>query len=126
MNVSALCKTTGKTQKITITNNKGRLSKDDIENLVKDAERFKEEDNAIRKKIEAKNNLENYVYSVRNTLKDEKLKDKFAEDEKSTIEAKLTETTQWLEGNANAESVDFEAKLKALEDVFNPIMSKIY
>ncbi len=69
MNVSALCKSTGKTEKITITNNKGRLSKDDIERLVKEAEKYKNEDEAIKKKVEAKNGLENYTYSIRNTLK---------------------------------------------------------
>jgi len=73
MNVSALCKTTGKTQKITITNNKGRLSKDEIERLVKEAEKFKAEDEIVKKKVENKNALENYTYSIRNTLKEEKL-----------------------------------------------------
>jgi len=86
MNVSALCKTTGKTEKITITNNKGRLSKDEIERLVKEAEKYKNEDELIKKKVEAKNGLENYTYSIRNTLNDEKLKDKFSADEKKTIE----------------------------------------
>jgi heat shock protein 1/8 len=69
MNVSAVCKTTGKVEKITITNNKGRLSKDDIERLVKEAEKYKNEDEIIKKKIESKNALENYTYSIRNTLK---------------------------------------------------------
>jgi len=82
MNVSALCKSTGKTEKITITNNKGRLSKEDIERLVKEAEKYKNEDELIKKKVEAKNGLENYTYSIRNTLNDEKLKDKFSSDEK--------------------------------------------
>lgn len=82
MNVNALCKTTGKSEKITITNNKGRLSKDDIDRLVKEAEKYKEEDDKLRKKIEAKNTLENYTYSIRNTMKEEKLKDKFTDDDK--------------------------------------------
>jgi heat shock 70kDa protein 1/2/6/8 len=69
MNISALCKSTGKTEKITITNNKGRLSKDDIERLVREAEKYKNEDELIKKKVEAKNGLENYTYSIRNTLK---------------------------------------------------------
>jgi len=86
MNVSALCKTTGKTEKIVITNNKGRLSKEDIEKLVKEAEKYKAEDELIKKKIEAKNGLENYTYSIRNTLNDEKLKDKFSSEEKTKIE----------------------------------------
>merc|ERR1711977_490782 len=73
LNVSAQEKATGKVEKITITNDKGRLSKEDIEKLVKDAEKYKNEDDAIRKKIESKNAYENYIYSVRNTLTDEKL-----------------------------------------------------
>lgn len=77
MNVTAADKSTGKSNKITITNDKGRLSKDEIEKLVRDAEKFKGEDELIKKKVEAKNALENYCYSVKNTLKDEKLKDKF-------------------------------------------------
>jgi len=91
MNVSALCKTTGKTEKITITNNKGRLSKEDIERLVKEAETYKAEDEIIKKKVEAKNALENYTYSIRNTLNDEKVKDKFSEEEKKTIENAVKE-----------------------------------
>lgn len=91
MNISAVCKTTGKTEKITITNNKGRLSKDEIDKLVKDAEKYKNEDETIRKKVEAKNTLESYTYSIKNTLKDEKVKDKFTEDDKAKIEPKLNE-----------------------------------
>jgi len=82
LNVTAADKSTGKSNKITITNEKGRLSKDEIEKLVKDAEKYKTEDEAIRKKVEAKNALENYCYSVKNTLKDEKLKDKFTTEER--------------------------------------------
>jgi len=82
LNVTAADKSTGKSNKITITNDKGRLSKDEIERLVKDAEKYKTEDEAIRKKVEAKNALENYCYSVKNTLKDEKLKDKFTTEER--------------------------------------------
>jgi len=77
LNVSAVDKSTGKSSKITITNDKGRLSKEEIEKLVKDAEKYKNEDEAVKKKVEAKNGLENYCYSIKNTIKDEKLKDKF-------------------------------------------------
>jgi len=83
LNVTAADKSTGKSNKITITNDKGRLSKDDIERLVKDAEKYKSEDEIVKKKVEAKNGLENYCYQVKNTLKDEKLKDKFSSEEKS-------------------------------------------
>lgn len=85
MNVNAADKGTGKSNKITITNNKGRLSKEDIEKLVKEAEEFKAEDETMRKKIDAKNGLENYTYSVRNSLKDEKLADKFEAEDKTKV-----------------------------------------
>jgi heat shock 70kDa protein 1/2/6/8 len=86
MNVSAVDKGTGKLNKITITNEKGRLSKDDIEKMVNEAEKYKEEDEKMKKRIEAKNALENYCFSIRNTLNDENLKDKFTDDDKKLIE----------------------------------------
>jgi heat shock protein 1/8 len=126
MNVNATDKSSGKTQKITITNNKGRLSKEDIEKLVKEAEQFKAEDDILRKKIDAKNALENYTYSIRNSLKDEKLKDKFSEEEKTNVEAKVDECVKFIESNPESEAEAFEAKQKELEDIFNPIMTRIY
>jgi heat shock protein 1/8 len=126
LNVSAQDKSTGKVQKITITNEKGRLSKDDIEKLVKDAEKFRAEDELEKKKIEAKNEYENYIYSVRNSLSDEKLKDKFTSDDKSKVEGALTTHQQWLESNASATTEEFEAKRKELESVYQPIIMRIY
>lgn len=93
MNVHAADKASGKSNKITITNNKGRLSKEDIERMVNEAEKYKNEDEAIKKKVEAKNGLENYIYSVKNTLKDEKFKDKFKEEERKSVESKTTDLT---------------------------------
>ena len=110
MNVTATDKARGKSNKITITNNKGRLSKDDIEKLVKEAEKYKTEDELIRKKVEAKNALEQYCYSIKNTMKDEKLKDKFTEEDKKKLEPLVANTTQWIETNPNAETSEFEAK----------------
>lgn len=81
LNVSAVDKSTGKSNQIVITNDKGRLTKDEIEKLVKDAEKYKDEDEKVKKRVDAKNALENYCYSVKNSLKDEKLKDKFKNDE---------------------------------------------
>merc|ERR1719487_584023 len=86
LNVSAQDKGTGKSQKITITNDKGRLSKEDIEKMVNDAEKFKEEDELIKKKVEAKNGFENCCFQMKNTLNEEKLKDVFTEEEKTKIE----------------------------------------
>jgi len=86
LNVSAVDKGTGKINKITITNDKGRLSKEEIEKMVNDAEKFKGEDEKMKKRIEAKNGLENYCFSMKNTLNEEKLRDKFTEEDKNVIE----------------------------------------
>lgn len=86
MNVSAVDKGTGKLNKITITNDKGRLSKEEIEKMVSEAEKFKGEDEKMKKRIEAKNSFENYCFQMKNTLNDEKLKEKFTEDDKKVIE----------------------------------------
>jgi L1 cell adhesion molecule like protein len=126
LNVSAVEKATGKSNKITITNEKGRLSKDDIERLVKEAEKFKNEDELVRKRVEAKNGLETYTYSIKNTLKDEKLQDKFEAGEKEKVEKAVDEAVKWIETNPNATTEDFEAKQKELEALFNPIMMKVY
>jgi len=86
LNVSAIDKGTGKQNKITITNDKGRLSKEEIEKMVNDAEKYRAEDEVVRKRVEAKNGLENYCFSMKNTLNEEKLKDKFSEEDIKTIE----------------------------------------
>lgn len=126
LNVSAADKGTGKTQKITITNEKGRLSKEDIERMVNDAEKFKAEDELVKKKIEAKNALENYCFQMRNTLNEEKLKTVFTEDEKKTVEEASKEGVQWLESNPDADADAIEGKQKQLEAKFNPIMMRVY
>ena len=104
MNVTATDKGTSKNAKITITNNKGRLSKDEIERLIKDAEKYKDADEKIRKRVEAKNALESYCVSVKHTLDDEKLKDKFDASEKSSFEVKVRETETWLSSNPEADT----------------------
>jgi len=126
LNVNAMDKATGKGEKITITNDKGRLSKEEIERMVQEAEKFKGEDDKIKAKIEAKNGLENYCFQMKNTLNDEKLKDKFTEEDKTTIEDISKEGLQWLEGNQDADADAFNAKQKELEGKFNPIMMRIY
>lgn len=126
LNVSAVDKGTGKQNKIVITNEKGRLSKEDIEKMVNEAEKFKGEDEKIKKRIEAKNGLENYCFQMKNTLSDEKLKEKFSEDDKKVVEETSKEGLQWLEGNENAEAEEIEAKQKELEAKYNPIMMKVY
>jgi len=126
LNVSAVDKAGGKSNKITITNEKGRLSKEDIERMVNEAEKYKNEDEAVKKKVEAKNHLENYCYQMKNTLNEEKLKEKFTEEDKKTIEEGSKEALQWMESNPNAEADEIEAKQKELEGKFNPIMMKVY
>ena len=126
LNVSACDKATGKAEKITITNDKGRLSKEEIEKMVQDAEKYKDEDEKLRKKVDAKNGLENYCFQMKNTLNDEKLKDKFSDEDKKTIEDTSAEGLQYLESNQDASAEEYEAKQKELEAKFNPIMMKVY
>lgn len=126
LNVSAVEKSSGKSHNITVTNDKGRLNQDDIERMVKEAEEFKEQDKEMKEKVESKNNLENYCYQVKNTLSDEKLKDKFSEDEKQSIENKTSELLKWLDENENVSKTEYESKYKELEELFNPIMKKVY
>merc|ERR1712023_370235 len=126
LNVPAQEKATGKVEKITITNDKGRLSKEDIEKLVKDAEKYKSEDEALKKKIEAKNSYEHYIYSIRNTTEDEKLKDAFEEADKTTILDAVKEHQAWLDANQDASAEEYESRYKDLEKLFQPIMTKVY
>lgn len=125
LNVSAAEKSTGKEQKITIKNDKGRMSADEIERLVQEAERYKAQDEANRARIEAKNSLENYAYQIRNTLNDEKMSGKISAEDKSKVDAAINETTSWLDNNQQAEKEEFEAKQKALESVVLPILQNL-
>lgn len=128
LNVSAEDKSTGKKNKITITNDKGRLTKEQIEKMVSEAEQYKAEDEAAKAKIEARNALENYCYSLRSTVTDDKVKDKISAEDKSAIETKVAEALQWLEEseNANAEKEEYESKQKEVEEVATPIITKMY
>jgi L1 cell adhesion molecule like protein len=126
LNVSAEDKTTGKKNKITITNDKGRLSKEQIEKMVSDAEKYKGEDESNRKKVEAKNHLENYAYSMRNTIRDEKVSSKLDASDKQTIEKAVDDAIAWLDKNQLAEVEEFEHQQKQLEGVCNPIITKMY
>lgn len=126
LNVSAVEKGTGKSQKITITNDKGRLSKEEIERMVSEAEKYKEEDEKEAARIAAKNGLESYSYSLKNTLGEEKFKEKVAEDERSKLEKAINETIEWLDSNQTAQTDEFTDKQKELEGVANPILMKFY
>jgi len=122
LNVSGQDKSTGKSKQITIKNEKGRLSQAEIERMVEEAEKYQAEDEQNRAKTEAKNGLENYCFAMRNSLQEEKLKDKFEGDDKDKIEKAVQETLDWLDKNQLAEKDEFEAKQKDLEGVVNPIM----
>jgi len=126
LNVSAEDKTTGKKDKITITNDKGRLSAEDIERMVQEAEKYKAEDEDHKKKVDAKNSLENYAYNMRNTVKDDKVADKIDAADKEAIEKAIEGAIEWLDANQLAEIEEFEDKLKELEGLCNPIMQKMY
>lgn len=122
----------------TITNDKGRLSKEDIEKMVEDAEKFKAEDEVQKEKIAAKNSLESYCFNMKSTVEDEKFKDKITDADKKTIVEKCDEAIKWLDGNQNiivgtnsksnqtAEKDEFEYKQKEIEGVCNPIIGKLY
>ena len=127
MIVSAEDKGTGNKEKITITNDNNRLSPEDIEKMINDAEKFAEEDAELKSKVEARNELESYAYSLKNQLSDkEKLGGKLSDDEQSKIEEIINEKIQWLEDNADASAEDLKAQKKEMEDIVQPIIAKLY
>ena len=126
LNVSAKETSTGKENKIEIKNDGNRLSQSDINRMVSEAEKYKEEDEKHKKRVEAKNYLENYVYQLRNSLNDEKLKDKFTDEDKQTMETLVENTLQWIRENENGSLEDYESKKKEVESQSMPIMQKMY
>jgi len=126
LNVAAEDKTTGKKNQITITNDKSRLSKEDIERMVNDAKKYEDDDKNARERIDAKNGLENYAYSMKNTISDEKVADKIDAGDKQKVLDAVNETVQWLEGNQEASKEEYESRQKDLEGICTPIMTKMY
>lgn len=128
LKVTAGDKGTGKAESITITNDKGRLTQDEIDRMVQEAEEFAEEDKMQREKIEARNSLENYAVSLKNQVNDEEgLGGKIDEDDKETLIEAVKEATDWLDENAaTAEKEDFEEQREKLSNVAYPITSKLY
>jgi len=122
LNVSAVEKSTGKENKITITNDKGRLSQDEIERMVQEAEKYKAEDDANKNRIEAKNGLENYCYSLKTSVSSPEVEGKIPEDDKTKLTSAIDETLQWLDTNLSAEKEEFEEKQKSLEGIAMPIL----
>ncbi|CRK20659.1 hypothetical protein BN1723_002627 [Verticillium longisporum] len=126
INISAVEKGTGKSNKIVITNDKGRLSKEEIERMLAEAEKYKEEDEAEGNRVSAKNGLESYAYSLRNTLSDPKVEEKLDESDKTTLTAEIDKCVAWLDENQQATKEEYEDRQKELEGVANPIMMKFY
>lgn len=126
MNVSAIEKSTGKENKITITNDKGRLSKEDIERMVNEAEKYRSEDEQQRERIAAKNALESYCFNMKSTMEDDKVKDKIDASDKEKVMSKCNEVISWLDANQLAEKEEFADKQKELEAICSPIVKKLY
>ncbi|GAA0150162.1 Hsp70 family chaperone [Lithospermum erythrorhizon] len=114
-------------QSITITNDKGHLSQDEIDRMVKESEEFAEEDKKVRERVDSRNKLETYIYNMQSTINDkDKLGDKIESDDKEKIEGALKDALEWLDDNQKAEKDDFDEKMKELEDVCNPVIKKAY
>jgi heat shock protein 1/8 len=126
LNVSATDKSTGKENKITITNDKGRLSQEDIDRMVADAEKYKVDDDKEVKRIAAKNGLESYAYQAKSSVEDDKIKDKITEEERKSVIDKCNEVISWLDSAQAAETDEYADRQKELEKVFNPVITKIY
>jgi len=127
LNVQAEDKGTGKREQITITNDRDRLSKEDIERMVREAEEAAEEDKLLKERVEARNSLENYAYTVRNSINDkEKIGDKLSAQDRETLEGAVKEATDFLEQNPNADKEEYDAQYKQLEQIVQPIFSKLY
>ncbi|XP_058847179.1 heat shock 70 kDa protein-like [Acipenser ruthenus] len=126
LNVSAVDKSTGKENKITITNDKGRLSKEEIERMVQDADKYRAQDEAQREKIAAKNSLESFAFNMKSSVEEENMKAKISEDDKKQIIDKCNQAISWLDKNQMAEKEEYDHQLKELEKVCNPIISKLY
>lgn len=125
LSISAHDKGTGKQESLTITSEKGRLSEEEIERMVKEAEDFAEEDAKEKAKIQSRNDLEAYLYNLKNSINDT-LEGKLSEDDKSTLSTAIDDGLDWLESNPVAEKDSYDAKQKEVEGVANPILKKAY
>jgi heat shock protein 1/8 len=124
LNVTAVEKSTGKSKNIQIKNEKGRISKEELEKMMKEAEQFADEDRKIRETMESKNKLEQYIYSISQSVSD--LKEKISESDKTTLEEKTKEFREWLDSHPNEDKDTYESKYKEMEQVVFPVMAKVY
>jgi endoplasmic reticulum chaperone BiP len=127
LNVSAEDKASGNREQITITSDKDRLSQQDIERMVKEAEDMADQDKRLKETVEAKNQLENYAYSVRNAINDnEKLGSVISDEDRETIESAVKSAIDWLDENAAADKEEFSERYKELEQIVQPIFTRLY
>jgi molecular chaperone DnaK (HSP70) len=127
LQVSAEDKGTGNREKIVITNDQNRLTPDDIERMIKDAERFADDDKKLKERVEARNELESYAYSLKNQIGDkEKLGAKLSEEEKTKMEEVVDEKIKWLEEHQDTDAEDYRKQKKELEEIVQPIIAKLY
>jgi heat shock protein 5 len=125
LTVTASEKASGKTEQVTITAEKGRLSDEEIQRMLKEAEEMAEQDKIAKDRVQARNELENLVYQVRNQLNDEEkgLKGKLDEDDTETIETAVKDVISWLEENLQADKADYDEKKKEFEGIIHPIFA---
>jgi heat shock protein 1/8 len=126
LNVSAVDKGTNKQNSITISSEKGRLSKSDIEKMVSEAEKFRSEDEAVAKRIESKNGFENFIYTVKKTASDDSAKDKLSADDIRQVEEWTNEELRWIESNSQSTADEIDARRKEFEGKIQPMMMKFY
>merc|ERR1712003_518256 len=128
LQVSAEDEGTGKSEKITITAEKGRLSEDEIERMVREAEQFAEEDKKVKERIDARNGLESYLYNLKNTLEDEEkgVADNISAEDKKELQDMIDEAIDWMDENPEADKEDYDEKMKEVEQIANPIMRNVY
>jgi heat shock 70kDa protein 1/2/6/8 len=126
LNVSAAEKSTGKSEKITITNEKGRLSKEDIEKMVEAAAAAAEDDKRAMERVEAKNELEGYLYNARNTVREDKVKEKLAADEIAKAEEVLKGHIDWLDSHADEDKDTYKARYEEAQNEIRPLLMKLY
>lgn len=125
--VSAEDKGTGNREKIVITNDQNRLTPDDIERMIKDAEKFADDDKKLKERVESRNELESYSYSLKNQIADkDKLGAKLSEADKAKLEKAIDEKIKWLESNQDADGDAFQKQKKELEEIAQPIIAKLY
>ena len=126
LQVTAEDKGTGKSEKITITSEKGRLSEEEIKRMVKEAEEYAEEDKIIKDRIDSRNGLESYLYNLKNSMDDDTRSNNVSVEDKKELQDMIDETLDWMDENPEADKEGYDEKQKDVEQVANPIMRNVY